>query len=338
LRAQSARLTKGLTLKVCRIRYSRLLLVFAAVIIFMACGKKAPPRWVEEVPPGPPVNLQAELRPDMVKLGWTAPEDNAVDYLIAVSADDGPFKKVAITKGTSYTVLADTRGISDKSFKNKRVRVTSRGEGRIKGGFAEVSLPVSALELPTPASLTVSVEHEGIRLKWSVPSGAHFSGGFNVYRSKDPDTFSPEPLNNSVLYALEFMDNSQALDNAYYQVRAVLSRTGMTGGQVTALGPGSEVVSVSLDQMVPQAPKGFGAAESGGRAVLYWDESPEVWAREYLVYRLATKDSEPQEIGTSRTPAFTDKSPDSEGAWYGVRAVGPGGPGPMSGPVSAAQR
>ena len=301
-------------------RTPRILILLVTASMLLACGKKTPPVWVEERLPGPPATLSAKVRPDTLTLGWTAPEGGADEYIIYAAEGEGGFERLGVVKDTSYVIHGPTEGM--------RYMVQSR-KGKLMGGSVVTSISDGGMELTAPEQLSANVDTGGILLRWSAVASAD---GYNVYRSTVEGDFSAGPV---CVRTLEYLDPELGRERVYYQVRAARDAA---GSACSNEGPGSKVVSVGPGQLVPPAPMGLGAAWSGGRAIVFWDESQLGWVSEYRVYRSSTKRGEPVELGVSRTPAFTDRDPLSLGAWYSVRAVGPGGPGPLAGPVQALQR
>ena len=281
-----------------------------------ACGRKAPPRWIEYPPPGAPEALSALVRPDSVRLTWEheyALAEEAGVYYVVERMTDGVYAEAARTD--TRTAVFDGRGA---------YRVLACEAHRETCGPASGVIETSGEPLPrAPFGGEAKVRGAEVTFSW-----AHADGeAYNVYTTADAVApVNPVPLGEPGYTAPALPDGEMS-----YLVRAAFVR-----GPVVHEGPASDPVSVGPGDYVPSAPGGLDAVlAEGGRAVLLWAGAPEPWVKGYRVYRSVDGGAfEP--VGESRSTAYTDAVP--EGALrvkYRVTALGPEAEGPASGAEEA---
>ncbi len=293
-----------------------LMLFLLPVILLASCGRKGPPTLpVYEQPPAPS-ELTVVHREGEIVLEWDYPSRKrrmVKEFRIMRSGTS-----IAATRELSY-VDSDIKTAREYSYK---VLALSK-EGVPGEGSREVKLKV--LEVPSaPAGLEAEVVARGVRLRWS-----HLQEGvlFNVYRSAEKGLSPLRPANREPITSTEFIDNPYMAKPVFYTVRA------FTGGLERHEGAKSGEVEIRPEDFVPSPPEGLKAVLTGGKVLLAWEESPEVWVRAYRVYR-ALGGEDFVLVGESRTPTFIDGEVLEGRVSYKVKALGPALEGPLSGAVS----
>jgi hypothetical protein len=263
-----------------------------------------------------PSSLGAIHREGVIILHWDYPGGKASSLagFIVMKSSGGGFEKIASTKELSYE---DTDFQIGAHYKYK---VLARG---LDGAVSADSNVIEAAPRPVPpppGGLAFEVTAEGTRLSWTaLPGGALY----NVYKSTVPGDYSLYPLNARPLAGPLYLDGAVPEAPVYYRVRALL------GGPLRDESAPSAQVSVAPEDFVPSRVKGLDAVRVSGGVLLYWDENPEKWVTGYRIYR-ASEGGAFDELGSSRTPAFTDRGAPPGRAIYMVRAIGPKEEGPPS--------
>lgn len=294
----------------------RLVILFSALLLTLSCGKKEPPRLPVPEKPVAPSSLGAVHREGRIILHWDYPGGKAssVAEFIVMKSSGGGFDKIAATKELSYE---DTDFMIGAHYKYK---VLARGlDGALSADSNIIEAAPRAVP-PPPSGLAFEVTAEGIRLSWSAPQVGAL---YNVYKSTVAGDYSLYPLNARPLAETSYLDGAVPGAPVFYTVRALL------GGPLRDEGPPSAEVSVRPEDFVPSRVKGLDAVRISGGVLLYWDENPEKWVVGYRIYR-ASEGGTFGEVGSSRTPAFTDRDVPPGRVLYTVRAMGPKEEGPPS--------
>jgi hypothetical protein len=192
-------------------------------------------------------------------------------------------------------VVQDTPELPDKSsiyshaFRYAVLFINKKNQA---AGFSNQAFiaPV-AIPLP-PAGISARVMEDAIRLSWMEPP-ENMDGskpprfvGYDIYKSKDPQTLPSAPINPNPLPKPEFEDRDFQFDQTYhYAVRIVGN-----GHNPYAVSLLSDILHVEArDTFPPAPPESFSAIGEGGDVVLLWvpSESPDVAG--YRIYRLDKK-------------------------------------------------
>ncbi len=194
-------------------------------------------------------------------------------------------------------------------------------------GFSNQAF-IAPVPIPLPPTgISARVTEDAIRLSWTEPS-ENMDGskpprlvGYDIYKSKDPQTLPSAPVNPNPLPKPEFEDRDFQFDQTYhYAVRIVGSIQNPYA--VSLL---SDILHVETrDTFPPAPPEGFNAIREGGDLVLMWvpPESPDVAG--YRVYRLDKKSGSrvllQKDVITALS--FRDRQVDSEKQYeYSIQAV-----------------
>jgi hypothetical protein len=143
------------------------------------------------------------------------------------------------------------------------------------------------LALP-PADLSSEAGQDFVRIRWSPPAenddGSRPAriAGYKIYRTEDPKTPLPAPLNDTLLPKPEFTDRNFQFDKTYYYVVSVVSSTENPYAESRASKP---LAVATLDMYPPGAPGDFHAVQDRGIVILLWTapEVPDIAG--YRVYR-----------------------------------------------------
>lgn len=183
-----------------------------------------------------------------------------------------------------------------------------------------------AIPLP-PAGISARVTEDAIRLSWVEPS-ENMDGskpprfvGYDIYKSKDPQTLPSAPVNPNPLPKPEFEDRDFQFDQTYhYAVRIVGSI--QNPYPVSLL---SDILRVEArDTFPPAPPESFNAIREGSDVVLLWvpPESPDVAG--YRIYRQDKQSGSRALLQKDRITAlsFRDRQVESEKQYeYSIQAV-----------------
>lgn len=304
-------------------RSVKILFVLFLGAFVLSCGKKGPPRWVPPETPPSPYGLSAVLREDEVVLMWNYPAQKraALGEFVVMRAEDGDFAEIATTDDPIHI----DRDIEHGKVYSYRVAATGKEEGMRSADSGPITVSFG-VRPERPGKPFFRFLKKQVKISWDYP-GKDMK--FNIYKSGREGIYPLEPLNVEPLAVRTFTDGIEPEERRYYSVRAVGS--GSSRGVVVE-GPPSEEMSIGPEDYVPSMPGGLEAVVSGGKVLLYWDESPEPWVKGYRVYR-ARKKGRYKEEGRSSTPAFTDSAPPPGTVFYRVRAIGPAKDGPLSKPL-----
>lgn len=283
------------------------MLMLCAVISMVACGKKAPPRILEPVRPGIPANLTAVVRPTETTIAWDR-RGKAVKYEVMRRCANEP-DTVMITNTTRVEDRASTVACSYTV-----ISVSSEGVPSERSKAIELQ-PMPAMAAPD--ALSVTITNEGAHIAWK--SG---ESQFAVYRAEGEAAFGPEPL--AKVKGGSFDDKPMPGD-VRYAVRG--ARYGFINDTVRYEGPQSAELKVALSAYVPSKLVGLKVFRKDADIVVLWNESPERWVTGYEIMREASGQST---VIRARVAALTDTSSPQGEVSYRVRAIGPGGEGPVS--------
>ena len=183
-----------------------------------------------------------------------------------------------------------------------------------------------AMPLP-PAGISARVTEDAIRLSWAEPS-ENMDGskpprfvGYEIYKSKDPQTLPSAPINPNPLPKPEFEDRDFQFDQTYYYAVRIVGSI-QNPYAVSLL---SDILHVEArDTFPPAPPESFNAMSEGGDVVLLWvpSESPDVAG--YRIYRLDKKSGSrvPLQKDMIKALSFRDRQVESEKQYeYSIQAV-----------------
>jgi len=298
-----------------RLKSSLLLIAALTVLALMGCGRKAPPVWLEPEEFPAPSGITAHYIDGSVYMNWDYPDGLK------------PFIKGFVVERYKDGSLVSSPRVSDRSFQDTAATGDSyrlAAVGKRRGARAVfspfISAPLGRLE--PPSALSAEMTPDGLRLKWDAVPGVE---AYSVYRDTKGNAHGDKRLGGFVNAASVVDANPEIIEGAamLYRVRAVWMGSAR-GVKISAEGPASGPLEVEAEMLRPRAPTGVGIAASGGKVLVYWDESPEKWARGYRVYR-SVQGGKFKSMGDSLVPAFKD-NPEGSGEFaYRVHAMGPGG-------------
>jgi hypothetical protein len=146
---------------------------------------------------------------------------------------------------------------------------------------------------PPPTDLKARVTEQFVGLTWTPPvtnmdgSSPPRIGGYNVYRSEDPDQFPSVTLNQSPLLKPEYEDRGFQFDGKYYYA---ISIVGSRENPYAESLPSEPCLVTPLDVFPPSPPTNLNAVLDGGRVVLLWSPPPEEDVAGYHIYRKEERD------------------------------------------------
>ncbi len=290
-------------------------LLLCAALAFTSCGKKSAPRLVVPIKPGPPANLTAIRRTGEVMLFWDK-RGSAASFEIYRMAADGSVK-TGLTNATRYT---DSTPEDAGGFVYTVLAISGEGVN------SELSAPLEVGPLPpmyAPDPFNAEITNEGVRLQWGYGGPA----SFNLYRELINSPFDTDPYAEGIANTV-YDDRPNPAETVKYEVRAASYGAANT---VRYEGPSSSDIFIAPSAYRPSVAKDLKALRKDGEVVLLWDENPEQWITGYEILREGKGWAEDFEvIGSSWPPAFTDHTPPPGETAYRVRAIGPGGAGPLS--------
>jgi len=178
-----------------------------------------------------------------------------------------------------------------------------------------------------PTGLAADRYPDRIDLQW-VPPAANLDGtkppnvaGYNVYRSEDPNSFPPVPLNQSPVAAPAFADTGFEFDRTYYYSVSVIGNL----KDPYAEGRPSQPLRVDArDTFPPGRPGNLNAVVEGTVVVLLWTPPAAADVAGYRVYRSeeGMPARKPLHEGILATLSFRDENaPHGKKLVYSVTAV-----------------
>jgi fibronectin type 3 domain-containing protein len=292
--------------------------------LLFSCGKKGPPRLPTYAKPPTPTGQSAVRRGTEVILTWQYGQDEGAEavkgFTVLRKGDEG-FVRIAFPK---ERLFLDMDVLPGSVYE---YRVLARSARDFEGAKSETLKVGPAEGLDAPSALVFRINPGSVGISWEYPPGGAL---FSVYRRAEDEEYPLSPLNKAPLEGTYLEDEPHLKGTVYYSVRAVRHDT---AGGVTYEGPQSVETAVSPGDYVPSAPVGLEAVISGGEAIVFWRENPEVWVKGYAVYR-SLGDGKLMRLGVSHTTAFKDPGPFSLKRTYRVKAMGPVVEGRFSKPVS----
>jgi len=211
---------------------------------------------------------------------------NGAEKIISI-----PGEKVAAFQKGKALALRDELLLADRSLvyaRAFRYGVSFLNKKKQSAGLSNQAV-VAPVPIPVaPVKPSSEVSQDFVRLAWVAPkenmdgSTPPLIAGYNVYRSEDPKSFPPAPLNQALVLKPEFEDRSFEFDKTvYYSVSVVGSREKPYAE--SAPSPALEVLP--RDTFPPGAPQNLNAVEAGPAVLLLWAAPPDRDIAGYRVYR-----------------------------------------------------
>jgi hypothetical protein len=297
-------------------RPARRALVYALLLVALACGKRGAPLPPEPKGPLPPTQVRARQIGSTVVVGFDVPrargdkpaQQPVVAELIRVSypagiepqPDPGAFRR----RGELVrTFEADPLGSGERvRFEDPILReLPDAGVGsslrygvRLRDRRGRASPLVVATDLvpvavgPAPRNLRGEPTADGIRLAWDAPP-APGDLRYNVYRGSTELPRPERPLNSEPIDGTQYLDTGVTTGERYeYFVRLDL---GQRPPYRESQGSESLVVTAE-DRFAPAAPGGLVAVQEGQAVRLFWDPSSARDLSGYRLYRRLTQTGE----------------------------------------------
>lgn len=300
----------------------RALLIAAACVAAVACGKVGPPQPPLGRTPTRPSQLRAAQIGPSIRLAWAAPNldlreknDSAVRradvYRLRQTRDQAPvafgdeFEEAADIVGFldyaelkkqlasgSTLVFEDQLDLAQASLlSNTRFQYAVRyvdARGRVQSFSNIVSVePVPGIARP-PSDVAIAQKQDQIVVTWTPPV-ENIDGsipaqviGYNVYRSKPNAERFDRPLNDRPLTDPTFVDRNFLYQTPYVYVVRSVSQ----GPDQVVESTDSERREVTpRDTFAPAAPTNVTIASAGGVVSLFWPTNSESDVVGYFVYR-----------------------------------------------------
>jgi len=139
-----------------------------------------------------------------------------------------------------------------------------------------------------PEGIVAKVSQDAVTLNWIAPvenmdaSKPPRIVGYNIYRSEEPDSLPPAPMNHDPVQKPEFEDRSFQFDKTYYYA---VSTIGSVQNPHAESIPSKPRQVVTLDVFPPAPPGDLSAILEGGNVLLLWTPSPSADVAGYRLYR-----------------------------------------------------
>ncbi|PYU96665.1 MAG: hypothetical protein DMG08_01635 [Acidobacteria bacterium] len=336
------------------------LFVPCLALFVSACAKTGDPQPPLVLIPKPAADLAARQSSDKLVLTVSAPVENTdgspvstlaeveVLRLVEERAGNLPVKneeeflaraqllvKVPAQKLPAYRqggklVFHDDLVFEDRSIIYKRgLRYAVRfinGKNQTAGLSNQVYVAPLAIPGP-PRGLSFQLGQEYIRILWPPPE-TNLDGstppriaGYNVYRTEDPRSFPPAPLNKQPLRATEFEDREFQFDKTYYYLVSVV---GSVESPYAESLPSAPLAVPAQDTFPPEPPGDLHAVAEGGIVILFWTAPPQRDVAGYRIYRREPDVSEWASLDTElvTTLSYRDEKPGAGQKYeYRVTAV-----------------
>ena len=307
------------------------ILIFSIVfvLLFSACGKKAPPRPLALPLAGGINDLSGEVKDGVLFLSFTVPQKNKDGSEIkdlggfrffkscgTCSGAFEPFKNISLEETKGYTFERGRLYIYDDDVMNGfeygyRVYPYTK-----KGTLGDTSNTFTLKwENPpeAPKDIIVSTDDGMVELKWQKEEGYLY----NVYRY-DGATYPLFALNQARLAAGSFVDSGLTNNTQYiYEVRKVREM-----GGVFREGEGTKVKATPIDKSPPRQPEMVKAVKKGTLVSVAWKENTEKDFAGYNIYRVIGSSKEKINKELIKENSFLDqKIPNERFVSYCVTAL-----------------
>jgi hypothetical protein len=269
-------------------------------------------RRIEKIRPAPGILPEKDFL-DGATLILAIPPDKISDY----QKD----KKLVVRDELS---LPDRASIYSLSF---RYAVRYLNHKKQSAGLSNQTV-IAPVEVPSPAKgLAAEVSQEHIRLKWTAPD-SNVDGsrppriaGYNVYRTEDPKSFPPAPLNAEPLKTASFEDGSFQFDKTYYYTVSVVASIANPAAESF---PAPSIQVEARDTFAPGVPLNLNGVATEGAVLLLWAAPPDPDIAGYKVYRKEEGAASYQILQTDLISTLSwrdDKAPAGKRLLYRVTAV-----------------
>ncbi len=295
-------------------------LFLLALLMLAACGRKGEPTLTTFVKPAPVKNISVVHRENSILLSWSYSTSPDMQELVkgfyiekAVGAGDNSpeeFSKAAFLPG-NVNHYTDTDFTAGRPYFYK-IRVYS--VRNVISGPSPVVKVIPAALPPPPQGLSFEVENDAVEIRWNKLPGRV---KYNIYRSNKQNMSPKSPLNKAALSGPLFMDKIETGSPLYYVVVSLLDT------DIKDEGFPSEVLKVDPETFVPSKPSGLKYVFAPKGVVLMWKENPELWVKQYRVYRKRAGESIYSIIGEAVTPTFKDNESVTSKTLYYITALGP---------------
>lgn len=227
------------------------------------------------------------------------------ERMVAVSDDFSRFLRGLVLVFTDELPAANRAAAYRKSFRYAVRFINAKNQTAGLGN--QVAIAPVPLPLP-PADLSSEAGQDFVRIRWSEPvtndddSRPARIAGYKIYRSEDPESPSPAPLNDSLSIKPEYEDRAFQFDKTYYYVVSVVA----SAGNPYAESRGSAPLTVStVDKFPPGAPNDLHAVLDRGIVILLWTapEAPDIAG--YRVYRAGGTEGAPRLLGQESVAALS---------------------------------
>ncbi len=246
-------------------------------------------------PPGAPGDVSATIKPNDVRVGWTAPSSGAAGYIIhrKIHLWDQPYREIARTAmETNYrpdTYFYDTvSGLVPGVRLTYRVKAIDNLGNTGSWSYSNtITIPTQTTVPGPPTNVRVTKGPRYVRVGWSAPSTG--AASYYIYRriARDGHRYT-KIATTSKVYFYELLAGLNPGTEYYYRVEAVNSvgQTGPWSNYGAIITPTQETI---LQTAIPGRPTNV-RVTIGPRYVRVGWSAPSNGATKYEIYRLIARD------------------------------------------------
>lgn len=297
------------------------ILIFSIVfvLLFSACGKKAPPRPLALPLAGGINDLSGEVKDGVLFLSFTVPQKNKDGSEIkdlggfrvfkscgTCSGTFEPFKNISLEETKGYTIERGRLYVYDDDVMNGfeyAYRVYPYTKKGTRGDTSNTFTIRWENPPEAPKDVIVSADDGIVELKWPKEEGYLY----NVYRYNGA-IYPLFALNQTRQAASSFMDAGLTNNTQYtYEVRKVREI-----GGVFREGQGTKVKATPIDKSPPRQPEMVKAVKKGNLVSVTWKENVEKDFAGYNIYRVIGGTKEKINKGLIKENSFLDQKISNE--------------------------
>ncbi len=308
---------------------SILIFSIAAVLLFCACGKKAPPKPTVLPLAGGINDLAGDVKDGVLFLSFSVPQKNRDGSEVTdlggfrvfkscgtCSGIFEPFRSISLEDQKGYTIERGRLYIYDDDLASG-VEYGYRVYPYTRKGTPGDPSNTFGIKWETPPDLPggvkVSTDDQIAELAWQYEPQFFY----NVYRYTG-STYPIFPLNESRLPGSSFMDTGLTNGVQYtYEVRKVRE----TGG-IFREGRGVKITAIPVDKTPPRVPQEVRGEKRANTVLVTWRENTDKDIAGYNIYRIVNGSKEKINGNLVKADSFLDqKVPNERYVSYTVTAM-----------------
>lgn len=291
-------LNKKYYLKILKLTKKASICLLILLIFLISCGKKLDPTLENYLPPDQVGKLNLTAIHDRVLITWNYPDKSKskIESFLIERESRGEKKSLGYYDKNT-TSLEDRDFIFGETYKYSIFAISPKG---IYSKPTEAE--ITPQKLPDVENIDYKITSEGVLLSWNNQNSLLY----NIYRinHKDEKIKIGSTDKNSFLDTLTYQPLSSLKTGFKEEITYII--TTYFYFELKYMESKGTQIKVPMNSFVPSKPTEIFWSINEQGVYISWKEVPEIWIKDYKIYRKTIKEQDFKFIGETKIPFFLD--------------------------------